>query len=269
MKTNPFDKLRAGKYGPALPFRSFTRRRGRGRILGMDFLQKFEKLLVNVDLVGYRNRYLPIKIVEMDMPKDAQAIDALYKIYWNEKRFIPFEEFYDEYKKRHRSALRTFFKKTRLCRKCFTLGLPARIYRTWASIITQIHAGYVAESVFGDGTVEMSAVLDHAGADFKITYKSKIFNYQVKKESYSREVRQEKKPKKKLGGEFVKIVYKVPNFDTIQNPTKRNGELKKEFSRFKKEWLDTGKIKILPNGFVVFTPFLFQEKKRAVDSRRG
>ena len=84
-----------------------------------------------------------------------------------------------------------------MCEKCFSKGLPARIYRTWASIITQIHAGYVAESVFGEGTVVMSGELDHQGADFQVKYRGKTLNYQVKKKSLGREVRQEK-PKAKI-----------------------------------------------------------------------
>jgi len=148
-----------------------------------------------------------------------------------------------------------------MCRTCFYKGLPARIYRTWASIITQIHAGYVAESVFGDGSVGMSSELDHQGADFRVTYKGKKLNYQVKKETFSREVRAEKKPKKQLDGEFIKIVYKVPNFDIILDPYKKMGELRKAFSEFKRDWLDTGLIKVLKNGFTIFASKIFEKKK--------
>jgi len=51
-------------------------------------LNKFEKFLQSVDLNAYRGKYRPIKLVEMDLPKDVQAISLLYKIYWDEKRFI-------------------------------------------------------------------------------------------------------------------------------------------------------------------------------------
>ena len=83
---------------------------------------------------------------------------------------------------KYKTEIEKFRQKITMCKDCFYRGLPARIYRTWASIITQIHAGYVAESVFGDGTVAMSAELDHQGADFQVNYKNKILNYQVKKE---------------------------------------------------------------------------------------
>ncbi|MEK6880278.1 MAG: TaqI family restriction endonuclease, partial [Nanoarchaeota archaeon] len=144
-------------------------------------VDKFEKFLESVDLKGYRTKYRPIKIVEMDMSKDIQAIDTLYKVYWDEKKFIDFDDFYKRYLAEKKAAIETFRIKTTMCKDCFYRGLPARIYRTWASIITQIHAGYVAESVFGAGTVSMSAELDHQGADFQAIYKGVVLNYQVKK----------------------------------------------------------------------------------------
>lgn len=223
--------------------------------------ERFEKFLETVDLGGYRKKFMPIKIVEMDLPKEIQALDLLYKTYWDKRRMIPFEQFYEEYEKLYRKNLKLFRKKTQMCPKCFDKGLPARIYRTWASIITQIHAGYVAESVFGEGAVEMSSELDHRGADFRVTYKGKKLNYQVKKETFSREVRAEKKSKKKLDGEFIEIKYKVPNFEIILNPNKKKGGFKKAYSEFKKDWIDTGRIKVLKNGFIVFTPKIFEEEK--------
>ena len=45
---------------------------------------------------AYREKYRPIKIVEMDLPKEIQAINLLYKVYWNKKEFLSFEKFYEE-----------------------------------------------------------------------------------------------------------------------------------------------------------------------------
>jgi len=159
-------------------------------------LDKFEKFLKSVDLNAYRAKYRPIKLVEMDLPKEIQAIEMLYKVYWDQKKFLDFEDFYKEYLSSKKLEIESFRQKITMCKDCFYRGLPARIYRTWASIITQIHAGYVAESVFGDRTVSMSAELDHQGADFQVVYKNRILNYQVKKATFSREVRKEKQSKK-------------------------------------------------------------------------
>lgn len=225
-------------------------------------LNKFKEFLESVDLKAYRDRFRPIKIVEMDLPKDVQAISLLYKIYWDEKRFIDFDEFYQEYLKRLGSNVENFRNKILMCEKCFYLGLPARIYRTWASLITQIHAGYVAESVFGAGSVKMSEELDHQGADFQVVYKNKILNYQVKKESFSGEVRRGKGGvKEQIEGEFIDINYQVPSSEYFENPKKKNGEYRLPYLRFK----ENKELERFPNGFVVFTPFTFEKKKQEID----
>lgn len=198
----------------------------------------------------------------MDLSKEIQAISLLYKIYWDEKSFLCFEDFYKEYLNIYKADLENFRQKITMCEKCFYRGLPARTYRTWASIITQIHAGYVAESVFGNDSVSMSEELDHQGADFQVHYLSKILNYQVKKRSFSREVRQEKKSGKKIKGQFVNIKYEVPADDYFKNPKKKNGEYKLPYLRF----IQNKELKRLPNGFVVFTPHAFEDKKREIDS---
>lgn len=226
-------------------------------------LNKYNEFLKSIDLKSYRNRYKPIKIVEMDLPKNIQAIKLLYRVYWDDKRFIDYDDFYKEYLKNYKREIEIFRKKTTMCRKCFYKGLPARIYRTWASIVTQIHAGYVAESVFGNKTVEMSEELDHKGADFQVNYKNEILNYQVKKKSFSREVRKEKKAKNKIDGEFIDIKYEVPSEDYFANPKKKNGEYKLPYLRF----IKNKQLQRFSNGFVVFTSLTFQEKKKEIDNK--
>src|SRR3989344_2591502 len=169
----------------------------------------FENFLEKIDLKKYRDQYRPIKLVEMDLPKEIQAIEMLYKVYWKEKNLLDFETFYKVYLKTYQEQIEAFRKKITMCQDCFYRGLPARIYRTWASLITQIHAGYIAESVFGNGSVAMSADLDHEGADFQVQYRDKILNYQVKKTSFSREVRKGKESKTKIKGKFIDIKYEV------------------------------------------------------------
>ena len=198
----------------------------------------------------------------MDMPKEVQAINMLYKVYWDQKKFLSFEDFYKEYLNSLKTEIESFRQRTTMCKDCFYRGLPARIYRTWASIITQIHAGYVAESVFGEGTVTMSGELDHKGADFQVKYRGKILNYQVKKKSLSREVRQEgPRARNPLPGEFVDIKYEVPSSDYFENPKKKNGEYKLPYKRFK----DNKELNRFSNGFVVFTPHAFEQKKKEID----
>lgn len=226
-------------------------------------LKKFDSFLQSVDLKFYREKYRPIKIIEMDLPKDIQAINLLYKIYWDKKSFLNFEKFYEEYINEYQGEINKFQEKTGMCKVCFAKGLPARIYRTWASIITQIHAGYVAESVFGEGTVTMSADLDHKGADFQVSYRGIILNYQVKKKSLSREVRQEQpRARNPLPGEFIDIKYEVPSGDYFESPKKKNGEFKLPYKRF----IENKELNRFTNGFIVFTPYVFEQKKKEIDA---
>lgn len=228
----------------------------------MTLVEKFEEFLEKVDLRGYREKYSGIKIVEMDLSKDIQAIELLYKVYWDEKNFLSFDDFYNRYLKEKRKQLEKFRVKSTMCKDCFYRGLKARIYRTWAGLITQIHAGYVAESVFGKGAVSMSAELDSQGADIRVNYKNHLLNYQVKKTSHSGVMSRRPLPRKnKLEGEGVDIKYEVPSSDYFENPKKRNGEYKLPYKRF----TENKALKRFSNGFVVFTPHLFKIKKSEID----
>ena len=225
-------------------------------------VQKFDNFLQSVNLGTYREKYRSIKIVEMDLPKEVQAINMLYRAYWDQKKLLSFEDFYKEYLSLQKTEIESFRQRVTMCKDCFYRGLPARIYRTWASIITQIHAGYVAESIFGTGTVSMSGKLDHQGSDFQILYKGKILNYQVKKKSFSGEVRRGKGGvKNKIDGEFIDINYEVPSSDYFENPKKKDGEYKLPYKRFQ----DNKELKRFPNGFVIFTPYTFEQKKKEID----
>lgn len=225
-------------------------------------VQIFDNFLQSLDLKSYRDKYRPIKIVEMDLPKEVQAINMLYFVYWDQKTLLPFANFYKVYLNSQKTEIESFRQKITMCKDCFYRGLPARIYRTWASIITQIHAGYVAESVFGEGTVSMSSELDHQGADFQVIYRGKILNYQVKKKSFSGEVRRGKGGvKKQIDGEFVDINYDVPSSEYFDNPKKKDGSYKLPYIRFQ----ENKELKRFPNGFVVFVPYTFEQKKSEID----
>jgi len=224
-------------------------------------LKEFENFLKQIDLKHYRTRYQPIKIVEMDLPKNIQAIKLLYLVYWENRDFIDFDEFYERYNQGLKEELEGFREKTGMCEVCFYKGLPARIYRTWASLVTQIHAGYVAESVFGKGTVEMSEALDHKGADFQVKYKNSTLNYQIKKQSFSREVRAAKPRSNKLPGDEVNLFYNVPESKIFENPKTNKGDLRKPYSDF----INNKQLERYDNGFVVFTKDAFIETKHHID----
>lgn len=223
-------------------------------------IEKFEEFLKDVNLKDYRAKYSGIKILEMDMPKDTQAIDLLYKAYWNERIFLNFENFFTRYLDERKKKLKIFKKKTTMCNDCFNRGLKARIYRTWAGLITQIHAGYVAESVFGKGSVSMSPELDSQGADIRVNYRGHFLNYQVKKTSHSGVMSRRPLPRKrKLDGKAIDLKYEVPS--CLSDPKTKKGEFRKPYLRF----LADKRTTVFDNGFVTFTPITFQLDKEAID----
>jgi hypothetical protein len=121
----------------------------------------------------------------------------------------------------------------------------------------------VAESVFGSGSVEMSATWDHQGADIRVTYNRKHINIQVKKETKSREVRIEKTHSKKLDGISRTVHYFVPNMDIIRSPKKKNGQFKKAYKTFHAAYLKKKLLRVLPNGFVIFEKPMFRQLKQS------
>lgn len=225
------------------------------------YLEKFDKFLQTVPLKDYRKKYSSIKIVEMDLPKEIQAINLLYKVYWEEKKFISFEKFYERYLEEKKELLEKFRKKTTMCQNCFVRGIEARTYRTWAGLITQIHGGYVAESVFGEGTVSMSRELDSLGADIRVKYKNHILNYQVKKTSFSGVMSRVPLPRKKKNeGENIDIKYEVPT--CLSDSKTKKGEFRLPYLRF----LEDKRTASFDNGFVVFTAETFLPKKKEIDN---
>ena len=67
--------------------------------------------------------------------------------------------------------------------------------------------------------------------------------------------------KNKIDGEFIDINYEVPSSDYFENRKKKDGEYKLPYKRFQ----DNKELKRFPNGFVIFTPYTFEQKKKEID----
>jgi len=217
----------------------------------MSELHQFNAYLSGVDLAKYRQKYSRIKLVELDLDRDIQAIRHLYREYWEKRaNFANFEKFYQIYHCELTDKLEKFRKDKMFSKETFYRGLPARIYRTWASLLTQIQGGYVAEQLYGRGNVEMSADLDYAGIDMKFNTPDGVFDIQIKKETLSREVRAPWQTTKR-GKPIIMITYEVPGCD----PLTSTGKPSVPFKRWKDKW--AGKLDRLDNGFIVFASDMF------------
>jgi len=56
---------------------------------------------------------------------------------------------------------------------------------------------------------------------------------------------------------YTKAYKEIIERDYFENPKKKDGEYKLPYKRFQ----DNKELKRLPNGFVVFTPYVFEQKK--------
>ena len=214
-------------------------------------LKSFNDFLSKVNLNKYRDKYSKIKLVELDMPRNIQAIKSLYENYWDNFNLLHYEDFYKSYSTGLVNELEEFRVKTMFSEETFYRGLPARIYRTWASLLTQIQGGYVANTMYPK--VEMSTELDYKGIDIRIYTKRNTDDYiniQIKKTSLSREVRSPWTGLK--GGEPVtNIIYEV----TSSKPNTPTGRRSIPYKRWEESW--KGKLAKLDNGFVIFLPDMF------------
>ncbi len=236
-------------------------------------LKQFESFLKRVDLNKYRTLYSKIKTVEMDLPPRIQALKTIYEQYWDNKDSLneplSFDDYYEIYWDTHKNDINEFWNSTGFGKDCdcFKKGLKARIYRTWASLITQIQGGYVAETVFGGpGSVLMSPELDHQNIDMliidPITKKERL-KIQIKKETHRPEIARMHKNVFNQNG-AVDVYYIVPRPNDYENPRyKRNGRgySARDYKPFVKDFVkwnpETGSMDRLDNGFIIFTKNAF------------
>jgi len=207
------------------------------------------------------------------LPKKIQALDTIYEEYWdnvhNHQSPLSYDEYYEAYFARHKVDILNYKKSSgfgKTC-TCFEDGLKARIFRTWASLITQIQAGYVAQDVFKNGVVSMSTPLDRKGIDILLELAGgKEIPIQVKKKTsrpeIARMVGQGNNAAKDKS--VLKLEYFVPsNYNDKTYKTKSKlGE-----PRFWVEYFDekTGMLKMLDNGFVIFTDKFFNDLEITYD----
>lgn len=217
----------------------------------MDDVERFNCFLEGIDIASLRERYKGIKIVELDMPKNVQALSCIYQEYWEKRdNWLDYEAFYKTYRSTLPQELEAWRKVAMFSKETFYRGLPARIYRTWSSLLTQIQGAYVAETIYGQGKVEMGVNLDHSGRDMVIDLGNKFgrMPIQIKKKSQRPEAQRKSSPRHK----FIKVVYEVPASD----PFTATGKESVPFIRWRDEW--GGKLRRLPNGFIVFREEMFK-----------
>lgn len=235
-------------------------------------LQRLEKFIESIPLNVYREKYKNIKTVEMDMPKNVQALSTFYQVYWNEKNFLNFEDFFQKYKQINDKAIYDF--KDKHCffimEEWFWKGLEARIYRTWASLITQIHLTFLLSTFSIVGGVDASTILDHKGRDIQVSINNKEYGLQLKKVTKRSDsgIRAKVETAKR---QEINISYFVPSEHDVKEPYhkketkgRKKGELKPQMALFQKYDSNNGYLKQLNNGFVLFVENICKQIEREI-----
>jgi len=104
-------------------------------------LKKYREFLETIPLDKYREELKSVKWVEQDLPKEMLPLASIFKYYWNERIFLNFEEWFENFweelntKLENKQALKEF-KKYYFDKNgdgWFKKGFKARMYRTWVS----------------------------------------------------------------------------------------------------------------------------------------
>lgn len=151
----------------------------------------------------------------------------------------------------------------------FKDGFRARMYRTWISLLTQIHFQYLWNKLF-DEKLESSALLDSLGLDALFTKGNRTIGIQIKKISFRREVSDRRfTPSQK---KFADVIIEIPY--VVDNPTEIKEKLLNPKSRPTTKETLTKKLDIFnesfsmfPNGFVIFREDYLRKIYKIIESR--
>ena len=213
--------------------------------------------LENINLIEYRKEFSGYRAVEENLPQNTWILSLIYEIYWNQRNFISFDDFFDLFFKEKENDLRDYNKKRNngdpdadnpYVFKLFLKNFKARQYRTWTSILGQIQLGLLLEEKYLEKKIEMSQELDKSGIDIRIIDKideTDIINLGLKKVTKRKDINP--KTEEKKGVKSIK--YFVPKSDDIINNKKKNGEFRKAYIDF----IEDGTLSMLKNGFIIFT----------------
>lgn len=217
-------------------------------------LKKYREFLQTIPLHKYREELKDVKWVEQDLPKEMLPLASIFKCYWEERNFLNFEEWFENFwkelntKPESKQALKEFKKYyfDKNGNGWFKKGFKARMYRTWISVLTQLDFCYMFEYLCAkEGKnlqLECNAELDIKGIDAIVNN----IRFQVAKISQRKEARTASGKKT-----IVTIPYAVFNIEEFEKRCKSPRVkdkigYQKSLDSFHKYFIR------LQNGFVVF-----------------
>lgn len=132
-----------------------------------DFLATLKK---EADLFKY-------KTIEVDLKGDLNPTEYLSDLFFRQRKWLNFHEFYEYYLEKNLSQLKQLF--TDVKEEELKKGIRARLYRTQFGILTEYHAYFASRCVFGAAQVFRNTSYDKIGVDYSISSGEKVYHMHV------------------------------------------------------------------------------------------
>ena len=141
-------------------------------------LNEYEKFLSGLKL---DHSLFHIKTVEANLYGDLNPGKWLDILFFQEKRWLGFEDFLKFYVKQNWDLLHEFKNSNypNMSKDQFINGIRARLYRTQFGFLTEYHAFLLSKKVFGDNNVTRDFSKDRIGVDFQISHLGITYNIHI------------------------------------------------------------------------------------------
>ncbi len=208
------------------------------------FIKQFESFLSSLTLYPALSK---IKNVEIDLKGKLNPSFHLDKLFFHEKKWLSFEQFYYYYFDQYKDIIKNEFGFTDDA--LFEKGLWARLYRTQFGFLTEYHAFYLCSDFFGKEKLNRSVELDKAGVDFQLMVNDKIFNIHIfvdTPRAWSfRKYKSTHKNVNSLQGVHVNLPYslKENNFNSLRYLKNKFGIYTISYLQYLKKQIEMGRIK--------------------------
>jgi hypothetical protein len=182
------------------------------------------------------------KTIEMDLKGRLNPTNLLHSLFFEQKEWLGFQDFYQRYIIENEHLLKANFPE--IDWEILKKGLEARLYRTQFGLLTEYHAYFACKCIFGSSSVMRDKELDKVGVDFQLSYQGEVYNIHIFVDTQRawafRKFKTENKSVEKVKGIHVNLPYSLKN------------------NRF-------NSLKFLPNGFGIYTSHYLYYFKNELD----
>jgi hypothetical protein len=207
-------------------------------------IEQFELFLSSLTLYPALSK---IKNIEMDLKGELNPSFHLDKLFFQENKWLSFEQFYYYYFDQYKEVIKKEFGFSD--DENFEKGLWARLYRTQFGCLTEYHAFHLCSDFFGKENLKRSVELDKAGVDFQLTLNETVFNVHIfvdTPRAWSfRNYKSEHKNVNSFQGVHINLPYslKENNFNSLRYLKNKFGVYTISYLQYLKDEIEKGRIK--------------------------